>query len=715
MKQTSEDTGAKQPMQPMSISLGTLLSVDSVNRVGVAMLRGETTPTYVVFGGLSANRQSVEYTEAFTVGDQVLVAYYSTESMLSSSPSKRGVVICKIAITDTIFDELLNTKSEHLPDEIRTKEAESPVACIYNDNRTGELFGEDIVQFPPTNNMNDFVGQTLNITGDNTNFTVSHSDVALKAGDFVLSVNEFGVTVDQSLWKRSKNLSTTRNNYLIGDTLLDEEVQLSDLNGAYIRINKFGALADGVSDALISADGTVLSRVKQSVDGITKIDVSNCFIVERGGPCVVTESTGDTIQQIDKATESAITDVKNFDFIEDSFAELSSMGVHIMEGGRIQNPVDSPLDTSNSENIKNPITGREYVVGKGRARFGIQADGGILFSDAWGSEIRMFGGDIFITPARRLMITTPEDTVVVAGGSLALSGTELVNVGSAAGPVELAGSVLNLFGNSVKVVSRNDLTISSNSLAIVSGHNINISAKHSIDVSADVSATVTSKLCYVVGSSGALMASAAASLKFLNSTIELGSAQFNILSNVMVSDNKAEGFEIGNISVTPGKGSGFLGCSGYCVVNKGLSVNTWIKTSGILSANAVIVRDVNKEAVGVFKGRRPASEQLPGFNTINVPSYALNGNLVADYSVKNIVKNMFTFTPKHVYTIVPDWFARAGAAPQPLVIEDGAPGGYIYPGKDFWERSGAYIISTTDYYNIYNTPKLTVVGLKNIK
>lgn len=721
MELDSNVNTAAQTIPEMKLAIGSLVSVDNANRVGTAAVQGEANFVYVVFSGLASERQSVEITEGYTVGDQVLVAYYRADSMLTSRPSSRGIVICKIAPIGTTFTELLNPKNGHNPEDIKKSEEASPVAKSYIENRTGELFGEDIAQFPATNNLNDFVGQNQNITGDTTNFTVSHSEIAAKAGDAAYGVNEFGVLSSKSLWTHSKNLSTTRHNYLVGDLLMDEEIQTSDLAGSYTRINKFGALSDGVSDALVDKDGNILSRIKHSVDGITKIDVGGAFIVERGGGCVVTQSSDKSpIKPLTDNTVPNIANIKDFDFVEDSLIAADGVESYASEDLDLLAPVDSPTKVAKTAGVKNPVTGRVVDTVAGRCRFGVQTDGSIVFSDAWGSEIRMFGGDIFITPARHVIITSPEDTIISAGGASAVNATKLVNIGSAMGSIELAGKQLNMYGDAVKIAAPDTVTISSGRLLVASENSITVSSGENIDVASIGSISAAAKLCYIVGSDTATVSSSAASVRLKGAVVELGAGQFSVMSNLIVSDRKADGFKLGTISIAPAKGSGFIGCSGHCVVNKGLSANMWIKTNGTLAACAVTVKDVNKEAIGVFKtSHRPETEAIPSFSTISIPDYSSTANVNSirdgEYSVKNTIKDIFVFEPSSIYTIVPGWFGRVGGSPQPVIIEGGSSGGYIYPGKDFWEKSGAYVINNEEYYNIYTTPAMSKVGMRSVK
>lgn len=717
MELETQNNRPRQSIPNMRIAIGKLVSVNNVNRVGAASVQGEPNTITVVFSGLAAEHQSVEITEGFTVGDQVLVAYYASDDILASSPSLRGVVICKLALSDTTFIDLLTAGGDKIAADVISAEAESPVARSYNENHAGEIFGQDIVQFPAANNINCFTGQNQNISGDSTNFTVSHSDISIKAGDSHITVNELGVATDKCLWKQSQNLSTIRTNYLIGDTLLDEEIQTTDIAGSYTRINKFGALSDGISDALVEKGGKVVSRVKRTVDGITKIDVGEAFIVERGGHCVAAMNNDMTpIKPLDSTTAPNITNVDSYDFIEDGLTESKSVGLYKTVDSGLVEPLKSPKDIQKQKGPKNPVTGRVVESVSGRSRFGVQTDGSIVLSDAWGSEIRMFGGDIFITPARRLVVLSPEDTIVSAGGALSAVGTELVNVGSAGGPVEVVGKSINLCGQSVRLIGKDDAEIAAGKLSITAEQDVAVVAGTSIDLMSDANISIAADTCYIVGYNLAAIGSSASTLKLCGAAAEVGSRQFTVLSDLIVSDSKATGFKLNDKKVAPSSGSGYINCAGYCMVNKGLTVNQWLSTPGTIHAESVMVKSVNKEAIGVFQSsNKPSSESVPRVSAISTGDYVTEVTTNPKEVVKTITKELFKFETSGAYAIVPEWFGRSGKAPQPVVIEGAVSGGYIYPGRDFWEKSGAFIIKSEDYYNIYNTPTTTVTGVRNIK
>lgn len=720
IKNTEKNTFA-QELQPLSLSIGIIHAIDNVDRVASVAVGGLTSFIYAVLPGFDANRTSVETTEAFSIGDQVLIAYSPRDTAMSAGTTDKGIIVCKVSVNNTTFTSL-TTKAHSLPHDhlgISEQEEPTPVAGLYADQ--GIQAGYDVSQFPPNNNINNYVGQAYNLSGENTNLHVSHDEISLSTNNSNINLNTFGIAAEQHLLKSSRSLAENGSELLVGDTLLKESIQDSDLKASTQRVVKFGALSDGLSDGIVDRDGNVLSRVKRDLNGFTKVDVSHGFIVDRGAPVSIFTNTDKApIQNITDELSEAVTAASSDCFIEDAIKDSNNVKLNrnAVKSGVLP-PIDKPSDAKmDGLTITNPLTGRTTKTALGRSRFGELPDGSFVISDSWGSEIRMFGGDIFITPARRLIITASDDAIVTAGGGVAITGDKVVDIASASGSVELVGKSVNVMGTDSAEIVSGIVTVAGTSVGINADKHTKISSADSLDIVGGSDINVVAPRTNIVGTESSTLSTRHSCIKVKNDLVEVGGARCTVLSDLTVLADTSKEFKVGDLTVSPRKGTGFIGCEGYCTVGKGLSVNSWAKVRENIATSAITVSRYNKEAVGVFTGKQPQKEELPNKVLVSGVDGSSDSKFTETPKADNVrtsTSKFFKVEPSPAYAIVPGIVAGGGSQLSSVTVEGTAGREYIYPGKDFWEKSGLYVISPETYYNVYDAPDMNMYGMSKFK
>lgn len=719
------DSRAQQRIEPLQVVIGKIEQIDNLNRTARVSYAGGSTPITAVIGGVSNSRGSIEVSEGYAVGDWVLVAVRKDLSILSSGAELQAVIICKAAAVSLTFDDEESSSTAKGFDPTTTYEKQS-------NSMQGKLIAQTYrltdgdrgrAAFPVRGDENTYTDGSYSVSGQHTKLTVTDLSISAKTDNAAISVDCLGFLRKEGIWEHSNFLSHSSSDYLIGSHTLSRQVDKLSYSSKAAIIRSTGDVVGGSSYTVVDGNGRALSRTIHDAAGSLVLQSTNGLVLERAPISTVVPKDDRPIKagaQTDKALNGRLTESG---LVEDCYTDGDDFSVtpKLDDMSRVFSPLSKPSDKSNKTvEITDPITGKKIPVAAARSRWGLLPDGSFVVSDAWGSEIRMFGGDIFISPARNIITTSPGDNINIAGGAISLSGDGGVNIGSSVGRVDVFSK------SGTTVASSANTTLSSNkSLTLFSNEKLNISSlssieatgKNSIVAKSDGDVILHGSTTTILGKDRCAVSTRNGVIKIVGNGLTIGGGVLSVMSDLVVSgDGAADGFDVLGVSVKPSKGSGTISCGGYLLVEKGLSVNSWIKATGVVNGSSVIVSTVNKEAIGVFKGSKPSKDTLAEASDVQftVRNSELKKELDdSNKTFKNSLKNLFSTVVGTVYVILPG-LRKLTKKVTPLSVEAAESEVYIYPGKEFWTKTGLYTVKGTDYYSLEGVQVSEPSGAENI-
>lgn len=719
------DNRAQQQIEPLQVVIGKIEQIDNLNRTAKVSYSGGSTPIPAVIGGVSNYRGSIEVSEGYAVGDWVLVAVRKDLKILSSGAELQAVIICKAAAVSLTFDDDNSSGANGGFDPTSIYEKQSNSVQGKLTEQTYRLTDGDrgTAAFPVRGDEDTYTAGSYSLAGERAKFTVTDLSISAKTDNSAISVDCLGFVRKDGIWEQSNFLTHNSGDYVVGEHSLSRQRESLGLTSNAAVIRSVGDAVGGLSYSVVDGNNRVLSRTTKDAAGSIIFQTANGIVMERAAVSTISPKDDRPIKVGDQTSKALNSRVPGGDIIEDCYGSGDDFDItpKIGEMSGTLSPLDAPSNNLDKTiKITDPITGNDIQVAGAKSRWGLMPDGSFVVSDAWGSEIRMFGGDIFISPARNLVTTTPGDSVSITGGVISLSGDGGVNVGSSEGRVDVFGKSGAIIASSedVAVSANKYLTlVGSEKISMSSLSDIELSGKRSVVSRSEGDVILQGTSATVLGKNRCAVSTTNGVIKIVGNGLTVGGSVLSVMSDLVVSgDAAASGFDVLGVSVKPSKGSGSISCGGYIMAEKGISSNGWFKSVGILSASSVVVSTVNKEAIGVFKGKKSSKDTLAKASDVrfSVGNDDLKGELDdTNRTFKNSLKGLFSAVIGKVYVILPG-IRKLAKKIAPLSVEAAESEVYIYPGKEFWTKTGLYTIKDKDYYSMDGVRVSEPSGAKDI-
>ena len=676
-----------------------------VKQVYNIYLSAEARTMRAVPAGIGRLQQAtVNSAETYSIGDIVLVVL-GESGIFDTASIDYAIILChfpgNINKLVDVEQDVLNAESGYSASYYDTNEK----AYNLEDSFTGFNYSDG--------NRGAIVSGDCRIGGKETELHLTDREVSIGSADAKISTNSLdgSITAD-SIVKSSTTPGSTDSVRIVNETVLRTSETYGGLNGRHsVNIREqSGDLPYGFVRTILDDNGQALSQVEQLLDGTVVLRSATGIILER---TVDITSTADKYEQLivgdPKIPKASADTAKPFARTEDSDRwDTLSRGVKgtdqlIPSVAPVPDPV-SDVDVPDSLGTKTTKTT------KATSTIAQYPDGSIVFCDAWGSEIRMFNGDIQFSAANKITAIADTDILQMCGGVAAVKADAGIQAMTNFGHVDIAS------GKQVNLTATEDINVAGDA-------NLNLVAKQDI-LTESVNLSMFSEELTLIETVGDLFSSARTQnihvigdwavttpqsiLRVSTDSIDLAAGATNIHSNVEISDKSYDPGEFPEdytVSLTAASGS--LRVASTITGDSGITVASTILTHGAVYATQYCALDVSPDT-GVY-----SIKKLPKIDTEakeHKSSSKYSKNKVAEFWKKlesfplsDILKSAFTAISKNVAIILPkfanDTKNRRPSAVGVHVVDVAEKSVYIYPGKDFWEGDSVYIPNTDNIVN----------------
>lgn len=316
--------------------------------------------------------------------------------------------------------------------------------------------------------------------------------------------------------------------------------------------------------------------------------------------------------------------------------------------------------------------------------------GGIVIRDAWGSEIRMEGGNIQISAANNLTTIAGRDSLDVCSGVHAINAGKAIQLGSDAESIDIkSANGVNICSDkgSVKLTAK-DIACFSEGVNVDCDNTVIVKSK---GILAGGGGIVLNGTTVTVHGSSSLALSSTKSALTLSATACLGASSFLVNSNLHVRKTSAKPIEVpdvnGSVSKsTPPTTAGQLTVSGNIQTESGIAA-----TSQITSNTAVIAARVSCKGGFLGVGTIYSSPRAVTLNNMSSPAHTPS---ISATAIKTLIDKYKKIKDKVIFGLASKAFCiwqplfskKSGTTKITVVKHDDEH--YIYPGKAFWEKEG---------------------------
>lgn len=677
----------------IDLVIGEVLYVNPILRICEVLLVGRDGCVTASYGSISSSTiDGLQIDIGISIGDRVVVMLPSGDDDFSGSALTCNVVLCKAGINSVSFPDLLSDSGKYTDNMKMLSEhvVDSDNFKLYDTIRhylTGKFTD---IYFPPSARLDDTLSGDMIISKGLSSVRLNERLIDFQTSHSRLALTDTGTLLTDCLFNKSRTAAGWSTTAAVGPGRQIEgfdklsESCTDEITGV---LKQTGVLSGGETHTIIKQNipiaqwsmGSDGGFCYKSSTGLCSVLGSDINVRTVGGSCGILPTADSTAVKLladipDSDRRSLIDEDKDLSqFVEkfDRAAVVSDL-----------DPLPDPVSVNKESKISSIVD---------------QApDGSIVLRDAWGSEIRMFGGDIFISPARNLIKVIPGDSIEAVEGVISNSGASGINIGSALGSVDVYGkeSVSLGTGGAVNIVSEGTaMSLNTDGISMSSSRNINAQISGSINVAVDRGINVSSNDLTVLGKNSVSVGTSTTIVNQSAGLIELGARSVTLNSDVVIAEDQSEGFTLEGSKCYPAHGSGTLSCTGYTTIAKGLSVNSWVKSCGQLSCSSVTVDNFNKEAVGVFKGKKPAETKLNKPPKLKAKTNSeATAPSAAKVNPKELLLGLFKNVSKAVFSILPKRKSKTKITS--TCIEGSGKKVYIYPGEAFWTSAGKYTINT---------------------
>lgn len=663
-------------------------------------------------GGLGATPA-----KSYAVGDNVLFIQGTTDT---SSGVPYGLILgtCPIAVSGTdnstlseelvsLFDEtFIETPSSDSLDSFGGDISEQ----LANTLQILEMLGNN--GFANTNNVDNLPGD-YNISGADTELHVDDLAVQLRAGKSGISLNSVYDMLDvYSTLFRKVSAASYEQLFLINDNFFHIALKGLTTRDCYTKGSKpvFRHLEElsnyiyGRRTATLSPDGLEISSISETFDGKINIEATNGVSIKKTVRVKKSLTPKNIPVRYNEGAE--ITDLESLEKIAENkdLWEISETKAtdkpDILQSPQTNEAYAQPQysGTFSDGVTEDPI---EYV--KAEAVIRTLPSGGILIRDAWGSEIRMEGGNIQISAANNVTTVAGRDILSICNGVASTNAGDSVQIGAAKRSVSLQGETgidlcaktgdIRAIGESLsietaKMNADTNITRLKSGNTIIGGDRVVINASELV---------AHGNVASISGSASGLV---------LSSGAVLGANSFVVNGPTSI---RKGGLTISGIPTVDGDSVEVKTNKAPCV----LSVDGAIATTGAIAASQHIVT-----AEGVYANNFAAKTSGVGKLKNRPDKVKIGSNTPLDYNITgntDTIKDTMTYFKKLKEKALFNLYSKACAIWQPVFSKLGSKlkitiatykeKNYIYPGKSFWEKDGMLLDEGDE--KVFDDPEYT--------
>lgn len=683
----------------LPIRVGIVMEAHAVRQLYRIQLGSSVSPVWAVPAGTrSIAGDLATSTQTYSVGDLVIVCGDRLSPLNENGADALyyAIILCAVPHNVTGLAEDVERASEDTTDakyeaaDIAAYEHTDPIETrgFNTSERSCARLGE------------------ASLRSKHASIVVSGRKASISAGSAELSVNDIG-----DHWKFTGiSLNCTLAGYkeshkVVNDSYLCTRVNYSLTDSAFpYFIEQTGELPYGNIRSVISKDGTALSNIEQRGDGSVVIQAASGISLERKlavDPVYVDEYSGGICADSEVEDSNFGTEFEHcepFARVANSKKWQALHGQTASDGFLSAQEPPKKIDTVAVQDINGnkakPVSEVESVVRQ-------LSDGSIVIRDAWGSEIRMYNGDIQFYAAKKMILMADSDILTMCGGAASLT-AGAVNVSTEFGNIDMASArEFNVSANKgINVAGVEDLRIAIDGNAILSADDLALFvdcvslegagtvavAANIVEVSADADLAVRAGDNVVVDMSASGSISVAASVT-------------NAYTTLRVTDATYTAGDVADCSTKPIKGAGALLVRGDCMVNGVIAAKSNIvSTTGNVAGVSVCAKSVAPE-VGVY-GIKELPKISIGKDDVTRPRQEDSETIeklaesTRNLTMGELIEKLFVCVPKALSIILPKQCktktGNRALATGAHRIESKKASRYIYPGKAFWEGDVVY-------------------------
>lgn len=708
------------------------------------------------------NLSTVNTTVAYPVGTPVL--YVCEQDPLNANSIEIGIILGSIA-SDIYSDYKTNIKTPTTVDGL--------------DAVTTSLADVHATQYQNNNDLSDFSANGVSdvwagdyaLHGEKTVLLVGNDRLNLEAGVCSIELDAINQRlVEYSLLSSKYTIASAEDTSIVNGSIVYTKKHAGNVLDAYGSVlendnNKpFYRYVHQMSDILGTRGDYVLSKGgKPLAQQTSRYNGRLDFISTAGVRLAHSSKTsyydykGWTLHKDETALKNKLADiyelsdkfaghddpfVNALDFIEtwghESVGLVSELDVTIDEktGEAVDNKIIKIEDNVNGEDIVHDIVQNESYVE-------VTATGAIVLRDAWGSEIRMYKGNIQISAANTLTLTSGRDTLMLGGGVLSANAVKGIDLGGVNGSIlmhapnvkiaagdkntdgvitldAVSGKTIINAGNRVSITSPDidvisttvDDTLSSGHLRLISTTgNIVIGSRHNLSMTANSNIQIACPYSHITMASDITMNSSGGRIvtggMLYAKTLSTKADVFDTTTGTFTTKSYASsvtGIETNGNIITTGNGA---------VMAAGP-----VTTADYVYCNAAFARRVNPDT-GVFGSKSKPKRPTPSLKNIT----SLAGKIktvcrtLVEIKNKTFSKLLFSFNKETggcvVYRATNQYMHGSNVTISVAThIDKQGKTSYIYPGESFWTTDGLRVLSREDDFK--QSSIRTLVGANQI-
>lgn len=689
--------------------------------------------------GTAAGRwHGVGVQETYQVGDSVLFVW--KKDAFKDQKVNQAIIIGKCSVDysfkkrslQTLFTEGLNLWNSGIYDVHGTQLQRTPFPYDYNSNGFAGLFAGDWSVHGKQSGL--LIGDdTIGFKAGQVSVIADAVSRRLEENSLLRTVNTIGSSEDICIYNRSlvyisRYAGNPLDAYGNGMTETPYEVRKAeeDWTPVYRLEHAFGDALYGEEHNMYTTDGVLLGGDRFRYDGLREFSSKSGISLERNFDLRRFRYIGRRFEAED-ATQDISPTPEN--------PQLPLLSSELWDQGDIADPMAflyEPVPEGHAE--KTPAytelfeddLGVHYAA-PGKSHIRQLPSGGISIMDAWGSELRMEGGNIQLSAANNFIQVIGRDSVQLISGVKSVAASKGVQIASAEGSIKMYGKrsmqvssdeELTLEGVNTVVTGKESAVFIGDSLQFVSknAEQKKLTGGKGIQFLADGSTiSFSGNSVLMAGESSATVIGGQSAIALTGTSAVLGSSQLQVTGQLLV---KAGSF---NVSVPdiqneklktvtiPGGGTSSFVCDGFAIVNGVLKCNDQLGVVGNISAYSVSAVSHTSNG-GLFKAIRQKKSAVPGSITSRVTSAAQRAasSLQAMFRyIKSSVLQKLRFrfglsAPGSVMVKEPLFsYSSTGTVrvTAPVTVDGDSKRTYIYPGEEFWTKNGM---------SVYQEPSMVV-------
>lgn len=723
---------------PLSLGTGEVIRADSVKKLYKISLseRPFSTVMAVPVNGLPTipGTNGVVSCTSYAIGDHVLFVYTPvTAQDYTPIAWILGRVPKDVVYTDTRKQE---DKWTLYPPELLS--LTSGIYQLINSTLQDSEFLSDYNAagyFPSDVNPGDH-----SLSGLHTYFNVNDYNISLTAGKSSILVDSVIGAIKQS--------STLYDRFTIGESLrtqsyrghiihtrrLGSDLATGIMAGGsklFPYREQFSDLIYGSRSEILSSKGAPISQISQDLDGSVNIRAANTVSIHRTVyiPNYFPEiddslTLGEPLPEQSKDKPLAAISGDTYWKAESLIDGTDTIFTQILDS--VGEDEWEAKKSTNTVEYNNSCVKEAYKVLRGESGLDILPDGTVIIRDAWGSELRMGGGNIQISAANNLTNVVGRDKLDIVSGVSTVSAGDGIELGAATGDISIgtkgtlrvSGNDLNVHANNMteyvevekKSKLRSEYKEAQKSETRITGYGSIVAAR--LQLTGENSFSLTSNACGLTLSSNSIIMGA--SVVDVHGNLRLNKGKY------VIKDVTRVDYSTRDISTPVTDASLVIG--GTLAVDGVIISNDNIQTSKGVYADTMAAHDVT--AIGGIYKLRNAPKKRNNLNIKDDFEYSVGSDkkeltrlreLFTDTLLADLRK-VFRLSSKAFKIIQPLFsLVRGRKNVSPATCSgNGSEVSYIYPGKNFWETDGLVTMSTTPT-DMSKEPEIQVSGCNQLR